>query len=213
VTERRSGNLIIMTKRPRCGRVKTRLAANIGDTAALEVYRSLLDHVLQLAVDVQRQLDLTIWWFVADDSGLTWAQSFTPPSHNRRSQNGTDLGERMFDAVSTAYAENPAPLLIIGCDCPELSINKLTQLLAAVEQNDAAIIPAHDGGYVALAMTKPLRELFFGPAWGTGTVLSKTLKIARQHEYSLAQMEPCHDLDTVSVLARFPQFNPKAKPD
>lgn len=45
--------LIIFIKNPVLGKVKTRLAASIGDVAALEIYKNLLDHtrIVTLGVD------------------------------------------------------------------------------------------------------------------------------------------------------------------
>ena len=53
-----SQRLLIMTKTPNPGKVKTRLAASVGTQLACDIYQYLLEHTAQLSqqVDVDRRV-------------------------------------------------------------------------------------------------------------------------------------------------------------
>ena len=48
--------LIIFTRNPEIGKVKTRLAKTIGNLAALKVYRKLLEHTLHITRPLEVEL-------------------------------------------------------------------------------------------------------------------------------------------------------------
>jgi hypothetical protein len=90
-----------------------------------------------------------------------------------KAQRGADLGERMEDAAARAFAASHS-IVIVGSDCPALTPSHLRIAANALRANDAVFVPAEDGGYVLVALARPVTGLFAGIAWGGDTVMQET---------------------------------------
>jgi rSAM/selenodomain-associated transferase 1 len=89
-------------------------------------------------------------------------------------QQGADLGERMAHALDSALRHSRY-VVLIGTDCPSLTVNTLHRAGDLLDQDmDAVIAPAMDGGYVLLGSRRFSSELFSSIAWGTDTVMQAT---------------------------------------
>ena len=118
--------LLIFARQPVLGRVKTRLAADIGDEAALAVYRELLSITAE-AVTAAKQ-PATVW--LADAPTPPPAALPEWPSLPWQPQAAGDLGQRMTAAFAHAFASGATAVAIIGTDCPGLRASHLTQAFA-----------------------------------------------------------------------------------
>jgi rSAM/selenodomain-associated transferase 1 len=166
--------LIVFGRLPARGRVKTRLAAGVGEARALAVHVALLERTLALG-----------------EAG-GWTREFRHPDGERAAhplldalaargwtvaaQRGADLGARMHEALAAALADGERPVLV-GSDCPVLGRADLEAAFAALEGPDAAdavFAPAEDGGYALVGVSRPLPALFEGIAWGTSGVMAAT---------------------------------------
>ncbi|MEO5581422.1 MAG: TIGR04282 family arsenosugar biosynthesis glycosyltransferase, partial [Saprospiraceae bacterium] len=130
--------LIIFVKNLVPGKVKTRLAKDVGDTAALEVYKSLMDHT-RLVVS---QIDATKLLFYSDR--VERLDSWPEKKYSKNLQTGENLGERMFNAFKQATEYDKK--IIIGSDCPGISPTLIEAAFTALDYHDAVIGPAVDGG-------------------------------------------------------------------
>jgi glycosyltransferase A (GT-A) superfamily protein (DUF2064 family) len=63
-------------------------------------------------------------------------------------QCGSDLGDKMLNAFSDALSQY-CHAILIGCDCPSLTVDDLQEVLTTLQSDQHAVIaPAEDGGYV-----------------------------------------------------------------
>jgi uncharacterized protein len=181
--------LIIFIKNAVLGKVKTRLAASIGDVAALEVYKGLLDHtrIVTLAIDAARLL------FYADkvERHDLWPEK----KYSKSLQSGGDLGERMSNAFRQATEYDKK--IIIGSDCPGITAELIEMAFTALDFHDVVIGPAADGGYYLLGMNNLIPELFEHIPWSTDQVLSETFKILQQKRLLYKLLPPLRDVDTL----------------
>jgi uncharacterized protein len=161
--------LIIFIKNPRLGKVKTRLAATVGDEKALSIYKQLLRFTqkLSLSLELDRALFYSDELIVADD----WSNDF----FQKNVQQGNDLGERMKNAFEKVSLTSKKAV-IIGSDCAELTSEILQNAFDALEQNDFVIGPAHDGGYYLIGMNSFEPSVFENMKWSTAEVLPQTLE-------------------------------------
>lgn len=182
--------LLIFCKNPRLGKVKTRLAATVGDAEALRIYRILLSKTREAAllVDVERRL------FYSD---LVETTDEWPETHFRkRAQAGHDLGERMENAFREAFRDGASKVVIIGSDCPDLSGALLREAFQRLDEADFVLGPASDGGYYLLGMKTLEASLFRNMEWSVSTVGAETLHRIRGLGKSCFLMPVLDDVDT-----------------
>ena len=186
----KEGAIIIFVRQPELGKVKTRLAATMGNEKALAVYRFLLQHTYGLIKDSSFAVNVFYAGSMAEDD--LWRSS----NIKKRIQQGNDLGEKMSNAFKAVFADGFSKVLIIGSDCFELSIELINQAFEQLGSVDVVIGPAKDGGYYLLGMNAPFKELFQNIVWSTSTVYSETLEKINQHRYSAAALPVLTDVDT-----------------
>ena len=120
----------VFARPPREGRVKTRLIPDLGARLATAVYRHCLAHSLRIAAE--SGLAYRLFLSEAGDDPL-FAEL---PVHL---QQGTDLGARMAQALSTLCHESGAGGLIIGSDCLDLDADYLRRAATALAQYDLVL--------------------------------------------------------------------------
>ncbi|WP_421798164.1 TIGR04282 family arsenosugar biosynthesis glycosyltransferase [Haliscomenobacter sp.] len=181
-------SVIIFIKNPALGKVKTRLAASIGDEAALAVYHKLS----QRAREVALALDVPRYLFYSDfiDANDAWDNTL----FIKKQQAGQDLGERMHLAfVDTLQTSSKA--VIIGSDCPLLTPEIVQLGLDQLGQYPFVLGPALDGGYYLLGMRKPAPELFENMEWSTEDVAKITLERIAESGASCYLLPALPDID------------------
>lgn len=181
-------SIIIFIKNPALGKVKTRLAATIGDEAALAVYHKLS----QRAREVALALDVPRYLFYSDfiDANDAWDNTL----FIKKQQAGQDLGERMHLAfVDTLQTSSKA--VIIGSDCPLLTPEIVQLGLDQLGQYPFVLGPALDGGYYLLGMRKPAPELFENMEWSTEDVAKITLERIAESGASCYLLPALPDID------------------
>jgi rSAM/selenodomain-associated transferase 1 len=137
--------LIVFTRVPVPGRVKTRLIPVLGAQGAADLQRRMTEQVLQRSRHAARVGRLALE--VRYDGGDQEAMSALYGSDLIcREQGAEDLGERMHRAMADALAEGVGRVVLVGTDCPEIMPALLVQAFQALERHDLAIGPAADGG-------------------------------------------------------------------
>lgn len=159
--------LLIFIRNPELGKVKTRLAQDLGAPEALRIYNRLLAHTRRIAqaVDAQSYLFYSDFIDQADD----WANDH----FNKQLQPQGDLGDRMLRAFGMVLEQHDAAV-IVGSDCPGLNADILQTAFAQLEKNDFVIGPAIDGGYYLLGMRRLSPSLFLDMIWSTDQVFKET---------------------------------------
>lgn len=180
--------LIIFIKNPKLGKVKTRLAATVGDEKALSIYKKLLDFTQKLAISLPCERLL----FYSDEieTNDNWSNIF----FQKNKQHGNDLGERMKNAFQKTLLTSKKAV-IIGSDCAELTKEILENAFDALEKNDFVIGPAEDGGYYLIGMNYFEPSVFENINWSTEEVLPKTLEKIAHLERKVALLPTLSDTD------------------
>lgn len=194
-------HLLIFARVPALGRVKSRLAAGVGEPAALAVYHELL--AVTNAAVLAAGVPATVW--LADTAGPapTAAETREWAAHRTHCQPEGDLGTRMAAAFAAAFAAGAGRVAIIGTDCPGLRDTHLRQAFALLETNDLVLGPATDGGYYLLGLRQPYPALFQHKAWSTDSVLADTLADAGRLGLRVALLPELRDVDNAADLAEW----------
>lgn len=170
------------------GRVKTRLAADIGPVRATAFYRQTTERLIRrLGNDPRWRLVLA----VSPDRSDTrhWPRGLPLLAQGRG-----DLGARMNRVFA---ALPPGPAVIIGSDVPGIAPDHIAAAFRALGRADVAFGPAADGGYwlAGSARRRPAPGLFTGVRWSTRHALADTLNSVRPG-LGVALLQTLRDIDT-----------------
>ena len=186
--------LIIFVKNPELGKVKTRLAASVGDEAALTIYYQLLRKTREVTEPIR--VDKVVYYSERTDPNDLWENEH----YHKACQQGADLGERMKNAFQKSFAEGYERVCIIGSDCMEISSSLIKEGFEKLQNSDAVIGPSRDGGYYLLGMNQFIPQLFENKAWSTDAVFSATLDDLNALGMSHCKLPVLSDVDTAEDL-------------
>ena len=182
--------LILFAKAPELGKVKTRLAQQIGGQKALDAYIQLLRH---LARQLRRRTDVEVR--ITPDHALDSLKALIPETWKVRPQGEGDLGARLTHAFQEAFAEGCTKVAAIGADCPYITNRDIDAAWEALNQKDICVGPATDGGYWLLGMRAMQLALFQDIPWSTPEVLAQTLLKCRQNSLTISLLPILSDVD------------------
>ncbi|MCG2431467.1 TIGR04282 family arsenosugar biosynthesis glycosyltransferase [Aequorivita xiaoshiensis] len=195
--------LIIFTRNPELGKVKTRLAKTIGDENALEIYKFLLKHTAEITKN------LNVDKFVFYSENINRNDLWNPDIFRKKLQFGNELGERMKNAFSDVFSMGYESVIIIGSDMFDMDTQDLKTAFVSLQTSPYVIGPASDGGYYLLGMKQLNTKVFENKVWGTDSVLKSTLNDLRQFKYTL--LDEKNDIDyyeDIKDVKAFQQFLP-----
>lgn len=192
---------VILAKAPRSGQVKTRLIPALGPQGAAALARRMIEHTVTqaLAADIG-EVELCR----APEDDPSWSGLDLPAGLLMSDQGEGDLGERMARA-SRRVVEGGQAVLLIGTDCPALTPSRLRDIHAAMVRSDSVMVPATDGGYVALGLHRFHPQVFSNITWSTQTVAAVTLRRLQDLGWSVRQLSPEHDIDEPADLRHLPR--------
>jgi len=186
--------LVIMAKTPAAGRVKTRLARDIGTVEALRFYRH------QLARTCRTLQGSAQWQLILARSPDFDHKRIRLPVDKVIDQGRGGLGPRMqrlFDRVE------PGPVIIIGADIPGIRPEMIARAFDLLKGHDHVFGPASDGGYWLVGQRRKSRIIrpFAGVRWSGPHALSDTL--ANIQGCSVGYVDTLNDVDTgVDLIPR-----------
>ncbi|MFQ5954858.1 MAG: DUF2064 domain-containing protein, partial [Kiloniellales bacterium] len=145
-----ANHLVVFAKAPRPGRVKRRLAAGIGEDAALAFYRQTLAGLLRRVGGDSRW---RTWIALTPDNAAANGDPW-PPDMPRLAQGRGNLGTRMARAFGTLP---PGRGVIVGSDIPDIRARHIAAAFAALDTHDTVFGPAVDGGFWLVGLGRPAR--------------------------------------------------------
>lgn len=223
--------LIIFTRFPEPGKVKTRLIPALGVERATKLATVMLKDLVD---QLSGTLDLGVRGVICFDPhvGLTeerreqecewWLRELLgniPGALHRfefLAQSSGTLGERLANAMRALQEQRREPMVFIGSDSP-IDAAKIEAALARARLGEAYVLPAEDGGYVLLALPAHAAPMVFeNVAWSTPeTAKQQAEQIARcAMKVEMAQTA-FFDVDEEKDLARLKEFlaqNPSVAP-
>jgi hypothetical protein len=190
--------LLVFSKAPVPGQVKTRLIPLLGAAGAASLYAGMLDATLDKAVAAG--LCPVELWCAPDRRHTHFAHARAQYALRLRQQPAGDLGRRMSQAFCSVLQEARHAVLV-GADCPDLSAGDLDAAFAALAAGtDVVLGPATDGGYYLIGMSAHRPCLFEDIAWGSAQVLDATLDRCRRHHLRWFCLAEHADVDTPGDL-------------
>ncbi len=183
-------HLVVFAKKPEPGRVKTRLAAQIGDDQALAFYRqTLTDLLARMATGT----DWRCWISLSPDAAAT-DSPFWPAPFEAVAQGAGNLGDRMARAIDTLP---PGPVALIGADIPAIRTDHMASAFRALADHDTVFGPATDGGFWLVGSNRSFAagDMFKNVHFSTEHALADTLANVAALGKSAARLETLDDID------------------
>lgn len=166
----RKNVLIIFYQNFEPGKVNPRLASAVGEEKAIAVYHYLVNATREITDDLP--VERVVFYSDRIERDDTWDSA----TYKKELQVGDDPGTRMRNAFAWAFNSGYSNACIISTDCYGLTGEIVMKAIEFLDEGDAIIGPAKDGGYYLLGLTRIYPDLFANKNWGTYTVLDDTLQ-------------------------------------
>ncbi len=220
-----SATVQIFTKAPVLGDVKTRIAVEIGDQGALNLYENMLTSVVSMASNFCSSSKgnlsgglVEMWLSGSEQHPLIETLKTQHSLEIHHQLDNEDLGWRMMDALCGGL-RHAQPVILIGGDCISIDVEYLEETVKAIEYgNNLVIGPAYDGGYVLIAIGGPeildcfnrnpksikdlLLSLFDNVVWSSDRAMVQTLKNAYTLKLPTYLLDFRWDVDRIEDLSR-----------
>lgn len=183
--------LIVFVKNIKLGQVKTRLAKSIGNEAAFEIYKILVEKTEQATRDLNVNKHIYYSDVVIETK---WPNDF------KTIQEGHDLGERMKNAFKDGFNKGYEKIILIGSDLPDITSEIIINAFESLNNKEVVFGPAMDGGYYLIGMKRLHEFVFDNKPWSTAVLLKDTLKELKTNTISVGLMETLNDIDTFEDL-------------
>lgn len=188
--------IICFTRVPKPGITKTRLLGVLTPEQCAQLHWAFLKDLSR----VYRNMDADI--FVAHTPDPNWAdlEAVFPYAAGSFPQEGSDLGEKMHNAIAKVLSLGYDAVVLTGADLPLMTAKHLASAFDALESRDVTIGPNPDGGYYLIGMKSPHPEIFRVPNYGGATVYENTVASIQRSGLSFSPALPCGDVDTPEDL-------------
>jgi hypothetical protein len=189
--------LIIFTRFPEAGRVKTRLIPVLGPQGAADLHRRLTALTLEWAAKLVEGQATRVDIFFDGGTCEQMRACFGSHLHFTQQIDG-DLGQRLIAAIGDVEM----PTVVVGTDCPQLRGGDVVQAFEALDTQDLVLGPARDGGYYLIGLRKPMPQIFLDIQWGTSNVCRSTQEIAARRGLTVSLLQVLEDVDRPEDLKR-----------
>ena len=190
--------LIIFTRKPELGKVKTRLATDIGNENALKVYNYLLSYSAGITKNVNAYKH--VWYTSEIQNEDSWDSSI----FQKHLQPDGDLGAKMKFAFDHAFQSNYENVIIIGSDLLDIDETLINQAFKLLNYNEVVIGPATDGGYYLLGLNEMIESIFLNKSWGSDDVFNETILDVKTKNIHILEYK--NDIDYVQDLEQYPEL-------
>ncbi len=183
--------------------VKSRLSADLGAECAANIYKKVLEKVIQNICICIREFEVFLYCCPDINYSLFnyYKENYNLSLHN---QIGNDLGTRMYNAMSYHLSITDAHVVLIGSDCLEINSDYINNTFGALESgNDLVLGPTLDGGYALIGANKIDVSIFSDISWGTSSVLRQTKRKINTLEWKFTCMPSIRDIDTLADYQYF----------
>lgn len=180
----------VFIKAPVPGKVKTRLAAEIGDDLAAQFAQLQFNYLLN---EIPNNVEIQCWidgnmqhpaFDLCHAQGIACFQ-----------QLGTDLGDKMLHSMHQGLQQSDK-VLVVGSDCSGLAHNDFVQALDALDRKSMVFVPAEDGGFVLWGSKVNQDAMFKSISWGSEAVWQQVQHLLLQRNIQFCRLDESWDIDT-----------------
>ena len=198
--------VLLFLKAPRPGFVKTRLAVDLGNEHACEIFKTLASQTLATI-----PADWPVRIFFTPSDALIEMKNWLGEDRPFFEQSEGDLGQRLESATRETFANGASSVILLGGDCPSITLNHLQEAAKQLNNNTPVIGPASDGGYWLLGLPQHSPTIFEDIAWSSDSVFTSTLNRLETFDVTPHQLEILEDIDDLAAWKRALTIHPNLK--
>lgn len=182
------------------GKVKTRLAASLGDVKAARIYQAFVAATIARlnAVAASRILAYS----PADEQTHAAFEAANMGDWSIIPQSSGNLGQRMANYFDQQFQAGAERVVLLGTDSPNVPLVEVHEAFEHLKTDDVVLGPTEDGGYYLVGAARRTPRIFDNIPWSTSEVWPATLARLRQSGVSYAALDPWYDVDEVFDLHR-----------
>ena len=169
------------------GRVKTRLAAAIGDQAAQQPVPAVRADAV--AATCRSSPSGAVLAYTPAER-RTEFESLSPDGWLLAAQADGDLGQRMQDYFADAFRRGATRVVLIGSDSPNLPVDYVNDAFQQLDKYPVVLGPADDGGYYLVGAAGSVPPIFKGIEWGSSQVWTQTVNCCATRTAPMACCRP-----------------------
>jgi len=190
--------LIIFLKYPQAGKVKTRLAKDVGENEAARIYSNMALNIIESVVDPKSYN--TIIFYDPPEKEKEIKDWIGEKEVQYSPQLGNTLGDRISNAFKEVYSSGADKTVIIGTDCLDVTSENIKEALYLLDETDVVLGPAEDGGYYLLGLDKYTPQVFQDIDWSTEHVLEQTVLKIVENSLNYSLLKTLKDIDIVDDI-------------
>ena len=198
-------------KYPEKGKVKRRLAREIGREKALCLFQKLVRHTLGIVSDfkmVHRDVDTFLFYYPPEKNAEI--RKAYPGTWTFVSQTDGHLGDKIGAAFDHVFQKGYGRAVLIGTDIADLIETDIEEAFEALNEDQAVVGPAQDGGFYLIGLKTRFAKAFNFPSWSNSQVCERTLQCFQdaglRFKVISKRKDIDHEEDLVHVKDR-PMFN------
>jgi uncharacterized protein len=183
---------------------KTRLSPHLSAARLAALRAALLADTLDVIDAAARAGGVDAFLFFTPAGAQPEVAAVTNHPIPRVCQSDGDLGQRMRSALEALLGPRGYhAAMLVGADIPLLHARHLLDACDTLRSSGGVVLgPADDGGYYLIGMTRLHGGLFDTIEWGTGSVLTDTLRAAERLGIEVRLIGSTYDVDTIEDLRR-----------
>jgi rSAM/selenodomain-associated transferase 1 len=205
-------SIVIMTKVPQAGEVKTRLQPFLTAEQSAEISVCFLQDAEQKAKIATQ--NLIIAFLPVEKKNLLIDILQTKPILVE--QKGRNFGERMFHAFEFAFSRDSDAVVMLGIDSPTFPAEFIERAFIFLEtKSDAVLGKTEDGGFYLIGLRKLDKKIFENVEWSSLKTFEQTKQNIENLNLSLCEIPLWYDVDTPEELIKLEKqltVNPQLAP-
>lgn len=161
--------IIFFTRIPTLGKTKTRLEPFLNKDQCVRLQIAFIKDIYNNI----KNMGVNIIISYSEHGDLEVLKNITDKDIYFLEQEGKDLGEKMYNAISHSLKEY-RNVVLIGSDLPLINKKDIEIAFNILETKDIAISPTYDGGYYLIGMKEENKDIF-NIKYSTSSVFEETI--------------------------------------
>jgi rSAM/selenodomain-associated transferase 1 len=187
--------IILFSKAPVPGRVKTRLQPALSAEEAASLHTAFVWDMIELL----QSLSAAVLELHTDIPTDAWADAGVA----QRIQFEGGLQLKMLHSLEEALSSGHPRALVVGSDAPTLPVGHIAALLAS--QADVALGPTDDGGFYAISCGRTHPDMFRDVEWSCPSTLDQTVRAIQACGLTVEIGRRWFDVDEIEDVDRLVQ--------